>query len=328
MRSPCSRVRQTVPPVRSRLNAFAQRHPLTPEQYTRLALVALVLLIVIVFTGAAVRLTGSGLGCPTWPKCTETSVHSSLDTHGVIEFGNRLLTFLVSAGAIGAWLGVFLVRPARPDLRYLALSLPVGVLLQAIIGGLSVLFELAPGWVMTHYVVSMVLLLWAFDLWWRSQRTPEEVEAARSGVMMVRLAQGLFVLAGIAIVLGTMSTAAGPHAGSSGTGEFVGRLDWFGADTLSTIITVHGFVVTALGLGTVYAWWRSRNTGNADLERTLLLTIGLLAAQGAIGIVQYRLELPAEMVWVHVALATLTWVGYVHVRASAGRAPTRQIRAA
>lgn len=311
--------------MRARFNAFAQRHPITPEQYTRLAFAALTLLILIVFTGAAVRLTGSGLGCPTWPKCTETSVHSSLDTHGVIEFGNRLLTFVVSAGAVGAWLGVFLVRPARPDLRYLALSLPLGVLLQAVIGGLSVLFELAPGWVMTHYVVSMVLLLWAFDLWWRSQRSAEDVAATRSDATTARLAQGLFVLAGIAIVLGTMSTAAGPHAGSSGTGEFVGRLDWFGTDTLSDVITVHGIVVTVLGLGTVYAWWRARAAAAAELERTLLMTIGLLVLQGVLGISQYRLELPAEMVWIHVALATLTWVGYAHVRAAAGQASTRQL---
>jgi cytochrome c oxidase assembly protein subunit 15 len=253
-------------------------------------------------------------------------VHSSLDTHGVIEFGNRLLTFLVSAGAVGAWLGVLLVRPPRPDLRYLALSLPLGVLLQAFIGGLSVLFDLAPGWVMTHYVVSMILLLWAFDLWWRSQRTPEDADAAGADALTVRLARGLFVLAGVAIVLGTMSTAAGPHAGSSGTGEFVGRLDWFGADTLSDIITVHGILVTALGLGTICAWWRARAAGSEELQRTLLLTLGLLALQGAIGITQYQLELPAEMVWVHVALATLTWVGYVHVLRAAGRAPTRQPR--
>lgn len=307
--------------MRSRLTAFADRHPIRPETYTRLAFAALVLLILIVFTGAAVRLTGSGLGCPTWPKCTETSVHSSLDTHGVIEFGNRLLTFVVSAGAVGAWLGVFLVRPKRPDLKYLALSLPVGVLLQAVIGGLSVLFQLAPGWVMAHYVVSMILLIWAFDLWWRSQRSPEEVREVRADRPTVRLVQGLYAVSAVAIVLGTMSTAAGPHAGSSGTGEFVGRLDFLGDDTLSQLITIHGVLVGLLGVVTIYAWWRARAIANRELERTLLGILALMALQGVIGIVQYRLELPAEMVWVHVAMATLTWVGYVHARAAAGPAP-------
>ncbi len=294
---------------------------MTPERFATTTKAALFLLILIVFTGAAVRLTGSGLGCPTWPKCTETSVHSSLDTHGVIEFGNRVLTFLVSAGVIAAALGAYLVVPERKDLRYLALTLPFGVFLQAIIGGLSVVFKLAPGWVMTHYIVSGVLLIWAFDLWWRSERTEEEVKAVRADRTTVILARGLMALAAVAIVLGTISTAAGPHAGSSGTGEFVGRFDFWGADTLSRVIFVHGYVVTALGLGTVYAWWRARRTDNAELTRTLALTIALLGAQGGIGIAQYNLELPSELVWVHVALATLTWVGYVHVRAAAGPLP-------
>jgi cytochrome c oxidase assembly protein subunit 15 len=232
-------------------------------------------------------------------------------------------TFLVSTGVIAAALGAYLVRPERRDLRYLALSLPFGVVVQAVIGGISVRAGLAPGWVMAHYVVSMVLLTWAFDLWWRSERPPGESRVERSDRQTVLLVRGLMGLAAVAIVLGTVSTAAGPHAGSSGTGEFVGRLHFLGADTLRQIIHIHGYVVTALGLGTVFAWWRSRRTDNRELTQTLMLTIALLAAQGAIGIVQYQLKLPAEMVWVHVALATLTWVGYVHQRAAAGPLPAR-----
>jgi cytochrome c oxidase assembly protein subunit 15 len=168
-----------------------------------------------------------------------------------------------------------------------------------------------------------VLLAWSFDLWWRSERPPGESRVERSDRQTVLLVRGLMGLAAIAIVLGTVSTAAGPHAGSSGTGEFVGRLHFLGADTLRQIIHIHGYVVTALGLGTVFAWWRSRRTDNRELTQTLMLTIALLAAQGVIGIVQYQLKLPAEMVWVHVALATLTWVGYVHQRAAAGPLPAR-----
>jgi cytochrome c oxidase assembly protein subunit 15 len=244
-------------------------------------------------------------------------VHPSLETHGLIEFGNRVLTGLVSAGAIAAALGAYLVVPPRRDLRYLALSLPLGVVLQAVIGGLSVLFELAPGWVMLHYVVSMVLLTWAFDLWWRAQRAPDEAHVVRTDRTTVLLVRGLMALAAVAIVLGTMSTAAGPHAGSSGTGEFVGRLDFWGSETLRRVIHLHGYVVTALGLGTLYAWWRAR-VQSSELRTTLTLVLGLLATQGVIGIAQYRLELPAELIWVHVALATLTWVGFVHARAAAG----------
>lgn len=304
--------------MRARLATFRDEHPVTPATYTRVTWWALCLLVVIVFTGAAVRLTGSGLGCPTWPKCTETSVHSSLNTHGLIEFGNRVLTSLVSIGAIAAALGVYLVRPERRDLRYLAWSLPAGVLLQAVIGGLSVLFKLAPGWVMLHYAVSMILLTWAFDLWWRSQRAPEDVGASGASSQTIKLVRGLFFLAAVAILLGTASTAAGPHAGASGTGEFVGRLDFWGIETLRRVIHIHGVIVTLLGLGAIYAWLRARREGLAELKTTLMLTLALLATQGVIGIVQYQLELPSEMVWVHVALATLTWVGFVHARAAAG----------
>jgi cytochrome c oxidase assembly protein subunit 15 len=304
------------------------RYPITPERFEKITKVALALLVLIVFTGAAVRLTGSGLGCPTWPKCTETSVHSSLTTHGVIEFGNRVLTFFVSAGVIAAALGAYLVVPERRDLRYLALSLPFGVVVQAVIGGISVKAGLAPGWVMAHYAVSMVLLIWAFDLWWRSARPEPEVRDVRSDRKTVLAVRGLMVLAGVAILLGTVSTAAGPHAGASGTGEFVGRLDFWGSDTLNKAIHLHGYVVTALGVATLLAWWRALWIENAELTRTLAGTLGLLAAQGVVGIVQYELKLPSEMVWVHVALATLTWVGFVHARAAAGPLPERTRQAA
>jgi cytochrome c oxidase assembly protein subunit 15 len=299
------------------------RYAITPERFEKITKVALALLVLIVFTGAAVRLTGSGLGCPTWPKCTETSVHSSLTTHGVIEFGNRVLTFFVSAGVIAAALGAYLVVPERRDLRYLGLSLPFGVVVQAVIGGISVKAGLAPGWVMAHYAVSMVLLIWAFDLWWRSARPESEVRDVRSDRKTVLAVRGLMVLAGAAILLGTVSTAAGPHAGASGTGEFVGRLDFWGSDTLNKAIHLHGYIVTVLGVATLLAWWRALWIENAELTRTLALTLGLLATQGVVGIVQYELKLPSEMVWVHVALATLTWVGFVHARAAAGPLPER-----
>ena len=200
--------------------------------------------------------------------------------------------------------------------------LPLGVVVQAVVGGLSVLYGLAPGWVMSHYVLSMVILVAAFELWWRSRLTLEEVGATTSDRPTVSLIRVLTALAGVAIVLGTASTAAGPHAGASGTGEFVGRLDWFGLDTLSVIVHVHGYVVTALGLGTIGAWWLARARGTRELQLTLVGTLGLLALQGVVGILQYNLQLPSEIVWVHVALATLTWVGYVHAWAAAGPLPS------
>ena len=306
-----------------RIQHLRERFSISAQTHRRLAFAALVLLVLIVFTGSAVRLTGSGLGCPTWPKCTETSIHSELDIHGVIEFGNRVLTSLVSAAAIAAALGSFLRRPLHPlrrDLAWIGLLLPLGVVVQAVIGGLSVLYKLAPGWVITHYLVSMVLLIASFALWWRSRLEPDQIAAVRSERSVVWSVRALCVYAFVAIGAGTTATAAGPHAGSAGTGEFVHRLDFWGGQTLSNLINTHGTLAAILGVGTVACWLlaRARN-GNAELLLTLKLTALLMAVQGAVGIAQYRLELPSEIVWVHVALATLTWVGFVHVWAAAGR---------
>lgn len=306
-----------------RIQHLRERFSISAQTHRRLAFAALVLLVLIVFTGSAVRLTGSGLGCPTWPKCTETSIHSELDVHGVIEFGNRVLTSLVSAGAIAAALGSFLRRPLHPlrrDLAWIGILLPLGVVVQAVIGGLSVLYKLAPGWVITHYLVSMVLLIAAFALWWRSRLEPGQIAEVRSERSVVWSVRALCAYAFVAIAAGTAATAAGPHAGAAGTGEFVHRVDFWGSETLSNLINTHGALAGILGVGTVACWMlaRARN-GNAELLLTLKLSALLMAVQGAVGIAQYRLELPSEIVWVHVALATLTWVGFVHVWAAAGR---------
>jgi cytochrome c oxidase assembly protein subunit 15 len=178
---------------------------------------------------------------------------------------------------------------------------------------------------MAHYVISAAILIAAFELWWRSAREPHEIASLSSDRTVVLLVRALAVLAAVAIVLGTASTAAGPHAGASGTGEFVHRLDFWGGETLRRLIHVHGYLVTALGIGTVGAWWLARRRGaNGELVLTLMLTCLLLAAQGVVGITQYETQLPSEVVWLHVALATLTWVGYVHVWAAAGRPAARR----
>src|SRR3954471_6323586 len=119
---------------------------ISPRLYARITTVTLVLLALIVFTGAAVRLTGSGLGCPTWPECHGAVIQTELDTHGAIEYGNRLLTGFVAIGAVAAVLTAFLRKPFRRDLAIIAALMPIGVAIQALLGGLSVLYGLAPGW--------------------------------------------------------------------------------------------------------------------------------------------------------------------------------------
>ena len=299
----------------------------SPQRYFVVASVALVALVLIVFTGAAVRVTGSGLGCPDWPNCYEDGrLVAELESHAWIEFGNRLLTGFVGVAAIAAGLLAFVRRPYRRDLVVLGLLLPLGVLGQAFLGGMTVWYGLAPGYVMAHYALSMVILVAAGALAWRARPAFDEADADAvppADRVTARAVWGLFVLGALTIVLGTGATAAGPHAGGSGTGDVVSRLDFKGADTVDWLIGRHGWLATALGIAAVATWWLARRRGaDAALRKRLTRICVLMAAQGVLGIVQFQLEVPAEMVWVHVALATLLWVGLVLAAVQVGR-PSR-----
>src|SRR5919206_619343 len=149
-----------------------RRLPLvTPQQYSRVAFWALLLLMGIVMTGAGVRLTGSGLGCPDWPKCYG-GIAPPLKTHAVIEFGNRMLSGLVGVTAAAAGLLAWRRRPFRRDLAAVGVLLPLGVVGQAVLGGFTVKHHLAPGFVMGHFALSMVILVAAVSLAWRARHEP------------------------------------------------------------------------------------------------------------------------------------------------------------
>jgi cytochrome c oxidase assembly protein subunit 15 len=291
---------------------------LTARQYQRVALAALAALVLIVLTGAAVRLTGSGLGCPNWPKCGDGFV-APLDAHAWIEYGNRLMTGVVTLAAVAAGLLAWRRRPFRRDLAVLGALLPLGVLAQAVLGGLTVLFELRPGFVLSHFLLSMAILAAAVALAWRARHEPGERPLApdRRLVLGVR---ALLPLGVLAIVAGTLTTAAGPHPGSSGTGEVVPRLDVFGVDTLDTLIHWHGRSGTLLGVTAVALWFLARRWGaDLQLRRALTAVCVLVASQGVVGFAQYELQLPAELVWLHVVIATLTWLAILFSVAAAGR---------
>jgi heme a synthase len=290
-----------------------ERFAVGPRTYFLIAAAGLVALTLIVLTGAAVRVTGSGLGCPSWPQCYENGrLVAETNSHALIEFGNRTFTSIVALAAVAAGLVAFFRRPFRRDLAILAVLLPAGVVAQAVLGGLTVVYGLAPGFVMGHYGLSMVVLVAAGALAWRARPEFETDTEPKADRTTTRAVYVLFVVGALTIFLGTAATAAGPHAGGAGTGDVVNRLSFRGADTLSWLINRHGWFATALGLLAVGTWWLARRR-DADRElRTRLTRICLLMAlQGVIGIVQYRLKLPAEIVWVHVATATLLWVGIV-----------------
>jgi heme a synthase len=289
---------------------------LTPRAYQRVAEIALAALTLIVFTGAAVRLTGSGLGCPDWPKCYG-GVTPPLDTHALIEYGNRVVSGFVGFAAIAAGALAWRRRPFRRDLALLGVLLPFGVLGQIVLGGFTVRNHLAPGFVMGHFALSMLILVAAAALAWRASHEQGTRALERSSVWAVR---ALLPLGALAIFFGTVATAAGPHAGGAGTGDTIDRLEWKGAGTLHWAIHQHASIATVLGLAVVGVWWLLRRRGApADVMRPVTVAAVLLALQGTVGAIQYALHVPSEIVWVHVALAALTWLSLLWSTAAAGR---------
>ncbi len=303
------------------------RFTISPERYALIARVALVMLTLIVLTGAAVRVTGSGLGCPTWPKCTSESLYTELNTHGVIEFGNRLLTFFVGFAAIAAFAAAFLRRPFRRDLALLGLLLPLGVVAQAVLGGFTVLYDLAPGFVMSHYILSMLILIACVALDWRAHREPAERAQRPPADRAVAFGVwSLIPVGAVTIFAGTAASAAGPHAGGAGTGDVIKRLTFKGTETLQFVISQHARLATLLGLMAVALWVLARRRGATSEQRRPLTALCLmLAAQGVVGGVQYALELPAEIVWIHVALAAVTWLAILWAVAAVGRPAARDV---
>src|ERR1700754_665591 len=146
----------------------------TPREYRTVAYAALAFCTLIVFTGAAVRLTGSGLGCPEWPRCHRTDITPQLKLHGLIEFSNRVMTTIVTIPCVLAAVLAWRRRPFRRDLALIALLLALGVGGPGVMGGLTVLYGLAPGWVIGHFLLSMALLIVAVTLAWRATYEPGE----------------------------------------------------------------------------------------------------------------------------------------------------------
>jgi heme a synthase len=300
-----------------------ERLAVTPRQFQVVAYITLGALTLIVMSGAAVRLTDSGLGCANWPKCGGTPL-PPLSTHALIEFGNRAVSAVVGVITVVAAILAFTRRPFRRDLAWLAVLLPLGVVAQAVLGGFTVLNHLAPGFVMAHFSLSLLILIAAFALAWRSRFEPGARPRSkdRVGVWSVR---ALAPLGGLTIFAGTVATAAGPHSGGF-TGQVVHRLHFKGADTLTWAIHQHATIAAIFGVAVIGVWFLHRRRGaSADMLEPLTVLGVLLAAQGLIGSVQYELHLPTDMVWVHVSLATITWLVVLWAWAAEGSLVPRQV---
>lgn len=259
----------------------------------------------IIVTGGAVRVTGSGLGCSDWPNCEPGRLlpRGVSDGHAMIEFVNRMITGLVSLAVIVAVLGSLARVPRRRDLVWLSVGLVGGVIAQAVLGGLTVLFELRPEFVMGHFLLSLVLLTNAIVLYQRAGQpigSPEHVVDP----IVRRLGRTLLVTASIVVVSGTVVTSTGPHGGDEDARRF--------SLHLPDVARVHGAaVITFLALTLVTLYAVRRTSSPATVRRRLLVLLAVIGVQGAVGYYQYLDGIPALAVGFHIAGATSVWAATV-----------------
>ncbi|WP_155053849.1 COX15/CtaA family protein [Streptomyces blattellae] len=309
--------------VRNPLAFIAERWTPTPRTVQRAALAALVMSVVIVVTGGAVRLTGSGLGCPTWPTCTENSLTTTreMGLHGVIEFGNRMLTYVLCAAVGWAIIAARSEKPYRRGVTRLGWAQFWIVMSNAVLGGIVVLVGLNPYTVAAHFLLSSALIAVATVMW---QRTREGDGAPRPLVGKV-VQQLVWVLVGVTatlIAVGTVVTGAGPHAGDSSD---VPRMDlpmgmsW---DDITKVHAVLAWIVVTLA----FALWfvlRAVDAPKGPLARTRDLFL-ILLAQGAIGYVQYFTHLPEILVGAHMLGSALVWIAVLRVLLSLRERPATE----
>ena len=288
-----------------------------PHQYRKIAAVSGALLCFIMLTGAAVRLTGSGLGCPDWPTCKQGQVVPANGVHAMIEFGNRVVTGLcVFAAAIGVLTALVRV-PYRRDLVRLGLLTSFLIFCNAILGGLTVIYGLKPQFVMSHFLLSIVTVASGVLIFHRagepggSRDLLGRDRVAVIDPISIRLVQGLTLASLVVVFLGTVTTGTGPHGGDPDVARF--------SYSMRQVVQIHsGAVWIMLIIAVVLAVRaaRSPRPAAAEVRRRMTVLIGISLAQGVVGYVQYFTRLPVGLVEVHVLGATLVWLSVLWVRAS------------
>lgn len=268
------------------------RFPVSPTLLARLAYTSIIANVAIVVTGGGVRLTRSGLGCPTWPRCTDESYTTTpeMGINGVIEFGNRLLTFVVGIIALAVVLGVLAQRPRRRGLLPLALAVLFGIPAQAVIGGITVLTHLNPWVVGLHFLASMVVIGAAYALWRRIVE-PDGPVTPTVPAPLRTLALLTTVVSAAVLVVGTWVTGSGPHAGDQGAAR--NGLD---PQAISQVHADGVFLLIGLSVALVLAF---RAVGAARAARAAAVLVAVELGQGLIGFVQYFTHLPVVLVAAH-----------------------------
>ncbi|MHB8681396.1 MAG: COX15/CtaA family protein [Acidimicrobiales bacterium] len=270
-----------------------------PRAFLRLAKSALVLVVLNIVTGGAVRLTDSGLGCPDWPTCSKRSLTPALSFHPAVEFGNRMVVVVLCVVAAAAVVTAVARRPRRRDLVWLSVGLVGGVIGEAVLGGIVVYSKLNPYAVMTHFLVGMALLSVATVLALRAGRAPGPA-VARVGRAERRLAAAMVGVLAVAVAAGTATTGAGPHAGGKGAVRLPVALSDMARTHSGTVLVLGAFVLAEL-----YLLYRS-GAPDAVQERGRLL-LAAMVAQGVIGYTQYFSHLPPLLVGIHLFGATVVW---------------------
>jgi len=275
------------------------RLTISPRAFSVLCWISLVTVLANVATGAAVRLSNSGLGCPDWPTCAHRRLTPPLSLHPVIEFGNRMVVFVLVVACAATWVASLVRRPRRRDLRWLSGGLVLGVLAEAVFGAVVVYTHLNAYVVMTHFMVGIALLTVAVELTLRAREAPGPGIPAVAGRARW-LTRGYLVLLAFAVGAGTATTGAGPHAG--------------GADAkrvpvaLADMARIHAELALAAGvllLVLLWSLWRSDAPARVQDRGRILLVAMVL--QGVVGYTQYFTHLPAVLVGVHVLGASLVW---------------------
>ena len=266
----------------------------------------------LVITGGAVRLTGSGLGCPTWPECSEGSyvpVSTQIEPeHQVwIEFGNRLLTFALLIAALAVVIEV--LKSRRKDLRLLAAGQLLGILAQGVLGGITVLTDLHPLPVAGHLLLSMVLVAGAASLY--SRRSGPVARRAIKETSLRIISGAHIAISFLVLILGTLVTGSGPHAGD----EAAQRFDF----DIRNITVLHtDAVIFLLGLTIAYLVLPTVSTST---KRALVIFLGISLGQGTIGYIQYFTGVPEILVAFHLLGAVIFWIAACRVRLSVVRVP-------
>jgi len=277
----------------------------TPGSLRLLALLGVLGNVLIVVSGGAVRVTKSGLGCPDWPRCTGDSlVPTHNPEHHVlnmsIEFGNRLITFLVLGIGVLVFVAALRLRPRRRPLVWWALAQPMSVVAQAVIGGIVVLTKLHPAAVSLHFLVSPALLVFCVALWVRAGEG-DAPPRRLAGPWTRGLAAVLLASCAAVLVAGTVVTGTGPHAGDAESRRY-------GFD-ITEVARIHGelaWLTIALTVAVIAALYRTG--GPAAARRRALELAVLIVVQGAIGYTQYFLGVPAGLVLLHMLGAVLMWI--------------------